>query len=233
MVRKERVTAIVVTGLMVGVLLACKKKPEATPEASATPPAVTAPAPPAPTPTPVPTPTVEAPTGGSVKLGDVKRYGIDREKKLDDAGVRVSAEELKVYNEADVKTAEVATLPKGLLVFRLVTVDDFQLVEFPSGIGQFSQGWVETKGLTDTPEKVSRDAALSEKKTASVKVDGGAPKPTPSASAAPKPTPSASAAPKPSASAAPKPTPTASTTAKPKSTTTKPVLPPPPKPKKD
>jgi hypothetical protein len=39
MVRTERMTAIVVTGLMVGVLLACKKKPEAAPEASATPPA--------------------------------------------------------------------------------------------------------------------------------------------------------------------------------------------------
>jgi hypothetical protein len=235
MVRKERMTAIVVTGLMVGVLLACKKKPEAAPEASATPPAVTAPVTPVPTPVPVPTPAAtEVPTGGSTKLGDVKRYGIDKEKKLDDAGVRVSADELKVFNEADVKTAEVATLPKGLLVFRLVSVDDFQLVEFPSGIGQFSQGWVETKGLTDTPEKVSRDAALNEKKTASVKtVDGGAPKPTPSGSAAPKPTPSASAAPKPSASAAPKPTPSASATAKPKSSSTKPVLPPPPKPKKD
>jgi hypothetical protein len=237
MVRKERMTAIVVTGLMVSVLLACKKKPEATPEASATPPAVTAPATPAPTPTPVPTPaTPDAPTGGLAKLGDVKRYGIDKEKKLDDAGVRVSADELKVFNEADVKTPEVATLPKGLLVFRLVSVDDFQLVEFPSGIGQFSQGWVETKGLSDTPEKVSRDAALNEKKTASVKVvDGGAPKPTPSGSAAPKPTPSGSAAPKPtpSGSAAPKPTPSGSAAPKPKPSSTKPVPPPPPKPKKD
>jgi outer membrane biosynthesis protein TonB len=133
-----------------------------------------------------------------------------------------------------VKTTEVATLPKGLLVFRLVSVDNFQLVEFPSGIGQFSQGWVETKGLSDVAEKVSRDAALSEKKTASVKVvDGGAPKPTPSGSAAPKPTPSASAAPKPSASVAPKPTPSASAAPKPKASSTKPVPPPPPKPKKD
>lgn len=235
--RKERLTAIVATGLMVGVLLACKKKPEAAPEASATPPAATAPAAtPTPPPTPAPTPAAaDAPAAGSAKLGDVKRYGIDKEKKLDDAGVRVSADELKVFNEADAKTAEVATLPKGLLVFRLVSVDDFQLVEFPSGIGQFSQGWVETKGLSDAPEKVSRDAALSEKKTAVVKpTDGGAPKPTPTASgSAPKPTPSASAAPKPSASVAPKPTPSASATTKPKSSSTKPVAPPPPKPKKD
>lgn len=240
MMRKERLTAIVATGLMVGVLLACKKKPEAAPEASATPPAASAPVAPAPTPTPTPTPAptpAAADPGGSAKLGDVKRYGIDKEKKLDDAGVRVSADELKVFNEADAKTAEVATLPKGLLVFRLVSVDDFQLVEFPSGIGQFSQGWVETKGLSDAPEKVSRDAALNEKKTAVVKpTDGGAPKPTPTASgSAPKPTPtaSASAAPKPSASVAPKPTPTASASAKPKSSSTKPVAPPPPKPKKD
>jgi hypothetical protein len=113
------------------------------------------------------------------KLGDVKRYGVDKESKLDDAGVRVTADELKVYNEADIKTDDVATLPKGLLVFRQVKMDDFTLVEFPSGIGQFSQGWVETKALSATAEKVTRAGALDEKKTATVKVtDAGAPKPS-------------------------------------------------------
>lgn len=209
MVRMQRLTAIVSTGLMVGALLACKKKPEAAPEASATPPAPVAPATTPATPTPAPTPEAATPPpAGTPKLGDVKRYGVEKESKLDEAGVRVALDEVKVFNEADTTTPEVATLPKGLLVFRLVKMDDFQLVEFPSGIGQFSKGWVESKGLTDKPEKVTRDAVLSEKKTATVKpADAGAPKPSPSGSAAPAPKPSASVAPppKPSASVAPKP----------------------------
>jgi hypothetical protein len=178
MARQQRWTAVVSTGLMVGALLACKKKPDAAAEASAT---ASAPAAPATTAAPAatsaaPTPTAEAPAATEAKLGDVKRYGVEKESKLDDAGVRVTADELKVYNEADTKTDDVATLPKGLLVFRQVKMDAFTLVEFPSGVGQFSQGWVETKSLSETPEKVTRSVALSEKKTATVKVtDGGAP----------------------------------------------------------
>src|SRR6187455_898600 len=62
----------------------------------------------------------------AAKLGDVKRYS-DKEKKSDEGAVRVLAEDLKVFNEADGKTAEVATLPKDALVFRLAEVDGFQL----------------------------------------------------------------------------------------------------------
>jgi len=175
MARQQRWTAVVSTGLMVGALLACKKKPDAAAEASA---AASAPAAPATPAAPAVTSAAAAPEApaapAEAKLGDVKRYGVEKESKLDDAGVRVSADELKVYNEADTKTDDVATLPKGLLVFRQVKMADFTLVEFPSGVGQFSQGWVETKSLSDTPEKVTRAGALSEKKTAAVKVvDGG------------------------------------------------------------
>jgi hypothetical protein len=180
MALSQRWTAAVSMGLVLGALLACKKKPDAAAEASAT--AAPAPAPPAPSAapvaTPAPAPTPAAPAVVEAKLGDVKRYGVDKESKLDDAGVRVIADELKVYNEADTKTDDVATLPKGLLVFRQVKMEDFTLVEFPSGIGQFSQGWVETKALSTSAEKVSRAGALDEKKTATVKVtDAGAPKP--------------------------------------------------------
>jgi hypothetical protein len=224
---RARFTAGLSMGLVLLVLLACKKKPDtdAAASASAATPAPSSAAP-APTPTPAPTPAAAAP-----KLGDVKRYGVDKEEKLDGAGVRVSADELKVFNEADTKTPEVATLPKGLLVFRLVKMESFTLVEFPSGVGQFSEGWVETTALSDQAEKVSREGALSEKKTATVKVgDAGAPAPKASATAAPKA--SATAAPKPSATtattasatAAPKATasaaPKASATAAPKATTT-------------
>jgi hypothetical protein len=163
MARYERWTAIVSAGLIFGALLACKKKgSDATSEASAT--AAAVPPPPPPTQTAVPT--------EAVKLGDVKRYA-DKEKKSDEAAVRVLTEDIKVFNEADSKTPEVATLPKDALVFRLAEMDGFQLVEFPSGVGQFSQGWVEKKGLSEKPEKVAREVVLSDKKVAVVKTDGG------------------------------------------------------------
>ena len=198
MARYERWTAIVSAGLIFGTLLACKKKSaETSPEASASAAAAAA-APPA-----QPAAAVEAP-----KLGDVKRYA-DKEKKSDEGAVRVLADDLKVFNEADSKTPEVATLPKDALVFRLAEVDGFQLVEFPSGVGQFSQGWVEVKGLSVKPEKVAREAVLSEKKVAIVKTDGGvAPKASGSSSAAPKSSTSASASAKASASAGLPPPPT-------------------------
>jgi len=176
MARYERWTALVSAGLIFGALLACKKKgAETTPESSASAAAV-APPPAAPTQTSAP---IDTP-----KLGDVKRYA-DKEKKSDEGAVRVLAEDLRVFNEADGKTPEVATLPKDALVFRLAEVDGFQLVEFPSGVGQFSQGWVEVKGLSDKPEKVAREVVLKdEKKVATVKTDGGvAPKASGSASA--------------------------------------------------
>ena len=165
MARHERWTAIVSAGLIFGALLACKKKGSEATEASATAAAAPAPPPPAPTQTAVPT--------EALKLGDVKRYA-DKEKKSDEGAVRVLAEDLKVFNEADSKTPEVATLPKDLRVFRLAEVEGFQLVEFPSGVGQFSQGWVEKKGLSEQTEQVAREAVLSDtKKVATVKTDGG------------------------------------------------------------
>ena len=188
MARYERWTAVVSAGLIFGALLACKKKgSEATGEASASA-AVVAPAPP---------PTQTAAPTEALKLGDVKRYA-DKEKKSDEGAVRVLSDELKVFNEADGKTPDVATLPKDALVFRLAEVDGFQLVEFPSGVGQFSQGWVETKGLSDKPEKVAREVVLSEKKVAKVKTDGGvAPGASGSASASAKASGSASILPPP------------------------------------
>lgn len=175
MAQAPRVTAVVSVGLVVGALLACKKKPDLAAEASATASAPAAPA--APSAAAAPAASEPTPAAVEAKLGDVKRYGVEKESKLDEAGVRVTADGLKVYNEADTKTDDVATLPKDLLVFRRVKMDDFTLVEFPSGVGQFSQGWVETKGLSPTAEKVTRAGALSENKTATVKpVDGGAPK---------------------------------------------------------
>jgi hypothetical protein len=190
MARLERWTAIVSAGLIFGALLACKKKASEGTEASAS--AVAAP-PPAPAP-----PAPELP-----KLGDVKRYA-DKEKKSDEGAVRVLESDLKIYNEADSKTPEVATLPKDALVFRLAEFENFQLVEFPSGIGQFAQGWVEKKALSDKPEKVAREVVLKEQKVAKLKTDGGV---SPGASGSASASASVSARPSASASAAPVPPP--------------------------
>ncbi len=174
----QRWTAAVSMGLVVGALLACKKKPDAAAEASAT---ASAPAAPASAASAVASASASASPSAvapivEAKLGDVKRYGVEKESKLDDAGVRVATDGLKVYDEADTTKDDVAQLPKDLLVFRQVKMGDFTLVEFPSGVGQFSQGWVETKGLSTTVEKVTRANALEEKKTATVTAkDGGAP----------------------------------------------------------
>jgi hypothetical protein len=198
MARHERWTAIVSAGLIFGALLACKKKGSDDAAASAS--AQVA-----------PPPATTAAATGSLKLGDVKRYS-DKEKKADEGAVRVLDDDLKVFNEADSKTPEVATLPKDALVFRLAEMDSFELVEFPSGIGQFSQGWVEKKSLATTPEKVAREAVLTSQKVAKVKTDGGAPSASGSASGSA----SASASAKPSASASTPPAPPAPP--KPKST---------------
>ncbi|HTQ06041.1 MAG TPA: hypothetical protein VMI54_19400 [Polyangiaceae bacterium] len=177
----QRWTAAVSMGLVVGALLACKKKPDATDAtASATASAPGVPAASASASSSAAASASAAPTAVAplveAKLGDVKRYGVEKESRLDDAGVRVAADGLKVYDEADTTKDDVATLPKDLLVFRQVKMGDFTLVEFPSGVGQFSQGWVETKGLSTTVEKVTRAGALDEKKTATVTTkDGGAP----------------------------------------------------------
>jgi hypothetical protein len=194
MARHERWTAIVSAGLIFGALLACKKKGSDDAAASASAAQV------------APPPATTAAATGSLKLGDVKRYS-DKEKKGDEGAVRVLEDDLKVFNEADSKTPEVATLPKDALVFRLAEVDNFELVEFPSGIGQFSQGWVEKKSLATTPEKVAREAVLTSQKVAKVKTDGGAPSASGSASGSASASASASVAPKPSASTPPTPPP--------------------------
>jgi hypothetical protein len=89
-------------------------------------------------------------------------------------------------------------------VFRLASIPDWELVEFPSGIGKVSPGWVQAKFLdTKGDAKVERDAV--------VKAPSTTPKPSTSASAKP----AASASAKPAASASAKP----AASAKPTTTT--------------
>jgi hypothetical protein len=206
--RLDRFTPALSVALMLGALLACKKKKAEETAPSAATVASVAPEPPAPPAVPSAAPAA-VPAGP--KLGDVKRYP-EKEKKGDEAAVKILEANVKVFNEADAKTQEVATLPKDLVVVRLSTLDQdgFTLVDFPSGIGQFSPGWVESKFIESKGASTTREEVLSQTKTASVSASA-----KPASSAAPASSssakPAASSSAKPAASAAP----SASASAKP------------------
>ncbi len=200
--RVDRFTAAVSLALVLGALLACKRKksePEPTPSAATAAPAAT----PAPSASAAAAPAESAPPveASGPKLGEVTHY--PTEERSDEAAVKILEDNVKVFNEADNTKPEVATLPKDLVVVRLSTLEkeQFTLVDFPSGIGQFSPGWVETKFLEAKGAKVARDKVLSQEKKANIAPTTKAPtsssaKPPTSAVA------SASAAPAASASAA-------------------------------
>jgi hypothetical protein len=150
--------------LIVAALLACKKKeapPTPTQEAPASAAVV------APPPSVAPLATAPSAPAPGPKLGDVKRYP-DKEKTQSGA-VKVLQADTKVFNEADDKTAEVALLDKDLFVFRLASIPDWELVEFPSGVGKVSPGWVQAKFLdAKVDNKVERDAVATQGKQAKV-----------------------------------------------------------------
>lgn len=152
--RPEPRTTTLALALLAGSLLACKmfKKGEeeqlpAVPSATVAP-TVTQAAAPAP-------PKEEPPAPAAPKLGDVKRFA-DKEKKAEGV-VKVLEADAKVFNEPDIKAQHVAELNKDIFVSRLATLDDFVLVEFPSGVGELSPGWVQAKFLSDPDAKVSEE----------------------------------------------------------------------------
>jgi hypothetical protein len=192
----DQFTTALCAMLVVGALLACKKRVPvgAIPSASAV-------AEPAATPTtPVATaPAVVATADTAAKLGEVKRY-TDKEKAQTGAA-RILQDDVKVFNEADEKTADVASLDKGLLVFRLASIPDWELVEFPSGVGKVSPGWVQAKFVdTKTDSTVAREAVAAQPA-----VKTPAPKASAVASASAKPAASTSASAKAATSASAKP----------------------------
>ena len=197
---KWTLTASVV--LVLGALLACKKKTEEpAPAASAASP------PPAVSIAPLPT-TAAAPTAAPAAvdsavaapaLGNVKRFP-DKEKPATGA-VKVTVDNSLVYNEPDDKTPSVASLTKDIFVERLATLGtDWILVDFPSGIGKLSPGWVQAKSLGEQVATATPATVASQSKTATL---AGSAKPP--SSAAPtgstKPAASATASAKPSATA--------------------------------
>ena len=164
MVMRPRTTTVALT-VLVSTLFACKmfKKGEEeqlpeVPSAAVAPTASQAAV--------TPPPAEPAAPTAQLKLGDVKRFA-DKEKKAEGV-VKVLEVDTKVFNEPDIKTQHVAELNKNIFVSRLATLDDFVLVEFPSGVGELSPGWVQAKFLSEPDSKVSEDKVKEQQ--AAVKV---------------------------------------------------------------
>ncbi len=155
--------------LLLAALVACKKKTDApAPEATATAvatvnAAVSAPvavASVAPTPQPV---AVDAGVAAvaAPELGAVKRFP-DREKVATGA-VKVTLDDSKVYDDPDNTTPSVASLSKDLFVVRLATLGtDWILVDFPSGLGKLSPGWIEAKSVGAQVQTVTKAAVAAQ-----------------------------------------------------------------------
>jgi len=191
--------------LVLGALLACKKKtdePAPVASAAAPPPAVSiAPLPVAAAPTAAPVAVDAAVAAPAPVLGDVKRFP-DKEKPATGA-VKVTLDNSLVYNEPDDKTPSVASLTKDIFVERLATIGtDWILVDFPSGVGKLSPGWIESKSVGAQVAAVSTAKVAAQTTTATL---AGSAKPAasaaPATSAKPATTAVAAAAAKPSATA--------------------------------
>jgi hypothetical protein len=193
----DRWTTTVSLALLFGALLACKKKTDApAPEASAAAAAtVVAPASAAP-PVASSAPTPVAVDAGVVavaapEVGAVKRFP-DKEKAATGA-VKVTLDDSKVYDEPDNTKPSVASLSKDLFVVRLATLGtDWLLVDFPSGVGKLSPGWIEAKSLGAEVHPITKAAVAAQSASA-----------TPAAPASAKPATTAAASAKPATPAAP------------------------------
>lgn len=165
--------------LVFSALLACKKKTDApAPEASGAPVSLVASALASATaaaeaaasavPVAVAPPAVDA--GVAVPapvLGDVKRF--PAKEKVATGAVKVTIDESKVYDEPDNTKPSVASLNKDLFVVRQATLGtDWILVEFPSGVGKLSPGWIEAKSLGEQVQPAVTKAAVAAQKAAAV-----------------------------------------------------------------
>jgi hypothetical protein len=191
--------------LLLGALLACKKKtdePAPAASAAAPPPAVSiAPLPVAAAPTALPVAVDAGVAAPAPVLGDVKRFP-DKEKPATGA-VKVTVDNSLVYDEPDDKTPSVASLTKDIFVERLATIGtDWVLVDFPSGVGKLSPGWIESKSVGGQVAAVTTAKVAAQTTTAtlagSAKAVASAP---PAASAKPATTAAATAAAKPTVAA--------------------------------
>lgn len=195
--------------LVLGALLACKHKTDSAAPAASVPTPIAAVSV-APLPTPSVTAAAVASTapaaldaGSAVAapaLGDVKRY--PGKEKAATGAVKVTIDESLVYNDIDTKTPSVASLTKDIFVFRLATLgSDWMLVDFPSGVGKLSPGWIEAKSVgAQVQPAVTHATVAAQTATAKLAASASA-KPTGSAAPVASAAPAASV--KPGASASP------------------------------
>jgi hypothetical protein len=156
----DRWSTVASAALVVGALLACKKK-----STDATPVAVEAAA--------VPVATAEPPKPAEPVKEEVKRYGADEIAETGTVKVNATA---KVFREADTASEGIISLAKGTLVNRLARKDKFVLIEYPLGAGELSPGWVETRFLGATALNLKVDDVRKQDAAAPIKKDASAPK---------------------------------------------------------
>jgi hypothetical protein len=170
--------------LVVSALLACKKKKA---EAEATPSAA-------------PVATVEPPKVEQPKADEVKRYGAEEVAETGSVRVKGTA---KVFREADTGSEAMISLASGTLVNRKARMGGFTLIEYPSGVGDLSPGWIETRFIDQRVVKVTLDAGkLIVDAGTKPKVDAASPAPSQTA-VTPPPVPEAAPPPPANTAAAP------------------------------
>jgi hypothetical protein len=99
---------------------------------------------------------------------EVKRYGA-QEQPLN-GSVRVTADSVKAYFEADNKGEPRAELAKSTVVTRKASFGDYSLVEYPTPKGDTDLGWVLTGDLAGSQGSVTDTTA---KKVAQPSTDAG------------------------------------------------------------
>ena len=177
--RLDRWTVALTMLLVISALLACRKKktePEATPSATAV-------------------ASVEPPKAEPKKEDEIKRYGADEIAETGSVRIKATA---KVFREADSASEAIISLAAGTLVNRKARMAAFTLIEYPSGVGELSPGWIETRFIDQRVVKVLDAGRLiadaGVKDAGAKKVDASAPAPTvtpPVPEAAPPPPPPA------------------------------------------
>ena len=98
--------------------------------------------------------------------------------------MRVKLANTKVYQEADSTTDHVTTLNRGTLVNRKARYSNWMLVDYPSGVGELSPGWVLTAHIEDKVLNVNPDDGEKPGRAESTTAASATPSATPTASAA-------------------------------------------------
>lgn len=130
---KLTVSVIMATALLASA--GCKKKADPEP-----PPPAATPAPPPPPP-PAPAPTASAPGPG-----EVQRYA--DEVQIGHATVEL-LQQFHVHQAADLNSPTLTTVGRGTLINVMATHSNWMLIEYPSGVGVMSPGWIDLRNIYD------------------------------------------------------------------------------------